>query len=507
MRIGRFGRSWRTVFVPVYTCRQSRAVGQEHTSMITETESHYIGGGFRVAHSAARIPVINPATEEPFASVVDGDAADIDAAVRAADAAAERWAATAPAERAEHLRRLADAYEARVDEIAELVTRQNGTPISLSRAMQQQVPLNYRYFASLAESMVEEEPLKTSVGDAILQRQPVGVVGAITPWNGPQPLLAWKIGPALAAGCTAVIKPAPETSLDAFLFAEIAADAGIPAGVLNVVTGGRETGSALVEHPLVRKVAFTGSTVAGKAIAAACGQDLKRVTLELGGKSAAILLEDVDLDAFKPFVASACSPNTGQICRSLTRVLAPRSRYDEVVDAVSAAMSEIPMGDPTDPGNLFGPLVSERQRDRVESYLELGRQEGAKAVIGGGRPSALPRGFYVEPTVFRDVTNDMRIARDEIFGPVLVVIPYEDEEEAIAIANDSEYGLGGGVFSPDRERATAVARRVVTGTIGVNSASFPMEAPFGGVKNSGMGRELGPSSLDPYLELKTIFRS
>lgn len=475
--------------------------------MVTNHESHYVGGEYRAAHSAETISVVNPSTEEFFASIVDGDSSDIDAAVQVADAAGVTWAATPPSERAASLRRLADTYEGRIDEIAALVTRQNGTPISVSRAMQQQVPRYYRYFASLADTLVEEEPLETSIGDALLQRRPVGVVGAITPWNGPQPLLAWKIGPALAAGCTAVIKPAPETSLDAFLFAEIATEAGIPAGVVNVVTGGRETGTALVEHPLVRKIAFTGSTVAGKAIAETCGRDLKRVTLELGGKSAAILLEDVDLAAFKPFVATACSPNTGQICRSLTRVLAPRSRYDEVVDAVSAAMSEIPIGDPTDPANLFGPLVSERQRDRVESYLELGQREGAKVVVGGGRSTANDRGFYIEPTVFRDVTNDMRIAREEIFGPVLVVIAYENEDEAIAIANDSEYGLGGGVFSPDREHATAVARRIVTGTIGVNSASFPTEAPFGGVKNSGMGRELGPSSLEPYLELKTIFRS
>ncbi|MET7288830.1 aldehyde dehydrogenase [Streptomyces sp. NPDC005573] len=475
--------------------------------MVIKHESHYMDGAFRPARSAARISVVDPATEEAFASIVDGDPDDVDAAVRAAAAAGGAWAALGFAGRAAHLRRLADVYEKRTEEISALVTRQNGTPISVSRAMQSQVPANYRYFASLAEGMAEEEPLKTSVGDALVRREPVGVVGAITPWNGPQPLLAWKIGPALAAGCTVVIKPAPETSLDAFLFAEIVAEAGIPAGVVNVVTGGRETGAALVAHPLVRKIAFTGSTVAGKAIAAACGQDLKRVTLELGGKSAAILLEDVDLEAFKPFVATACSPNTGQICRSLTRVLAPRSRYDEVVDAVATAMSEIPLGDPADPANLFGPLVSARQRERVESYLELGRQEGAEAVVGGGRPAAHPRGYYVEPTVFRDVTNDMRIAREEIFGPVLVVIPYEDEEEAIAIANDSEYGLGGGVFSRDREHATEVARRIVTGTIGVNSSSFPMEAPFGGVKNSGMGRELGPGSLDPYLEQKTIFRS
>ncbi|GHE83568.1 aldehyde dehydrogenase [Amycolatopsis deserti] len=473
---------------------------------MSEHHGHHIGGAYVPARSPERIQVVNPATEEAFASIADGSASAVDDAVQVAAAAGADWAATPPAERAMVLRRLADVFEKRAEEVSALVTRQNGTPISVSRAMQQQVPLNYRYFASLADALVEEEPVAVSVGDAFVRREPVGVVGAITPWNGPQPLLAWKIGPALAAGCTAVVKPAPETTLDAFLFAEIASEAGVPAGVLNVVAGGRGTGAALVEHPLVRKIAFTGSTVAGRAIAESCGRNLKRVTLELGGKSAAILLEDVDLDAFKPFVATACSPNTGQVCRSLTRVLAPRARYDEVVDAVSSAMTDIPLGDPTDPANLFGPLVSARQRERVESYVELGRQEGAKVVVGGGRPASLPRGYYVEPTVFRDVTNDMRIAREEIFGPVVVVIPYADEAEAVAIANDSEYGLGGGVFSPDRSRATDLARRVATGTIGVNSASFPMEAPFGGVKNSGLGRELGPGALDPYLELKTIFR-
>ncbi|MFD5179664.1 aldehyde dehydrogenase [Nocardia sp. NPDC058379] len=474
--------------------------------MVTEHDSHYIDGGFRTAHATDRLPVVDPATEEAFAAIPDGDADDVDRAVRAAATAQRAWAATTPGERADFLRGLADAFEDRSEEIAQLVTRQNGTPISVSRAMQQMVPRNYRYFASLADTLRTETPVSTSVGDALVRREPVGVVGAIVPWNGPQPLTAWKIGPALAAGCAVVIKPAPETTLDAFLLAELAEQAGAPAGVVNVVAGGRETGAALVEHALVRKISFTGSTAAGKAIAASCGRDLKRVTLELGGKSAAILLDDVDLDAFAPFVASACAPNTGQTCRALTRVLAPRSRYDEVVDAVSAALTALPLGDPTDPGNFFGPLVSARQRERVESYLDLGRAEGARIVVGGGRPAGFDRGFYVEPTVFGDVTNDMRIAREEIFGPVVVVIAYDGEDEAIAIANDSDYGLGGGVFSTDRSRATEVARRVETGTIGVNSASFPMEAPFGGVKNSGIGRELGPGSLDPYLESKTIFR-
>ncbi|MEU3528713.1 aldehyde dehydrogenase [Streptomyces sp. NPDC038707] len=474
--------------------------------MLNEHDAHFIGGRWQKARSAHRLPVVDPATEETFASIADGDAADVHAAVSAATDAAGEWANTAPSVRAESLRRLADAFEARIDEISATVTRQNGTPISIAKAMQSQVPKNYRYFASLADSLVTERQMRTASGDALVRHEPVGVVGAIIPWNGPQPLLAWKLGPALAAGCTAVVKPAQETSLDAYLFAELLADAGIPDGVVNIVTGGRETGAALVDHPLVRKIAFTGSTAAGQAIAAACARDFKRVTLELGGKSAGILLDDVDLDAFRPFVYSACAPNTGQTCRALTRVLAPRSRYGEVVDMLGETLAAIPLGDPTDPATLFGPLVSQRQRERVESYIELGRKEGAGLVLGGGRPAGLDRGYYVEPTLFRDVDNSMRIAREEIFGPVVVVIPYATEDEAIAIANDSEFGLGGGVFSPDRERATAVARRIVTGTVGVNTASFPMEAPFGGVKKSGIGRELGPTALDAYLETKTIFR-
>ncbi|MGW4124808.1 aldehyde dehydrogenase [Nocardia sp. NPDC004711] len=472
--------------------------------MSRDIDTHYIHGRHQQAHSTEVLPVVNPATEQVIGSIPDGDRTDVDAAVQSAHRAGPGWAAVPAVERAAVLRRFADAFEARKDEIAALITSQNGTPIRVSRAMQRAVPQYYRYFATLGENLADEVSLTSSVGPVRLQRTPVGVVGAITPWNGPQPLLSWKLGPALAAGCTVVVKPAPETSLDAFLIAEMATEAGVPDGVINVVSGGRRAGAALVEHSLVRKVAFTGSTDAGRAIAEICGRDLKPVTLELGGKSAAILLDDVDLDEFKPFVATACSPNTGQVCSSLTRVLAPASRYDEVVEGVSAALSAIPIGDPTDRANIFGPLVSERHRDRVESYIRLGLEEGATLVSGGGRPAAFSRGYYVEPTVFRDVTNSMRIAREEIFGPVLVVIPYRDVDDAISIANDSEYGLGGGVFSRDEHRATEVARRVITGTIGVNSAAVPVEAPFGGVKNSGLGRELGPDALNPYLETKTI---
>jgi aldehyde dehydrogenase (NAD+) len=435
---------------------------------------------------------------------------DVDRAVQAAQTAfgESGWPDLAPSVRAGYLRKLADALERRGDDIARLVTRQNGMPISISAANHGcRLADFYRYFAGLADRLVPEEIRPGTGGYAVVRREPVGVCGLIPAWNGPQGLIAWKLGPALAAGCTAVVKPAPETSLDSYLLADAVTEAGIPAGVVNLITGGRETGQALVRHPQVAKIAFTGSTVAGRDIAGACAASFKRVTLELGGKSAAVLLEDVDLDAFIPFIGGACSPNTGQVCRALTRILAPRSRYDEVVAAVADTMASIPMGDPMDPTVFFGPLVSAKQRERVEGYVEIGRSEGAKVVTGGGRPAALPVGWYVEPTVFRDVDNRMRIAREEIFGPVLCVIPYDTEDDAVRIANDSEYGLGGGIFTRDADHGTDVARRITTGTVGVNTANLVIEAPFGGVKQSGVGRELGWEALDPYLEFKTIYRT
>jgi aldehyde dehydrogenase (NAD+) len=469
-----------------------------------------IGGALVAAHTGRRIPVINPATEEEFASIPDADEVDVDRAVRAAaeaQASAE-WRSLLASDRAALLRRLADGLEARADELGPLVTSQNGMPIARSGLFNALGPAaHYRYFAGLADGLVAEEHRNTQTGGALVRQEPVGVAAIIVPWNGPQGSIAWKLGPALAAGCAAVVKPAPETSLDAFVLAEVIAEAGIPPGVVNIITGGRETGALLVAHPLVRKVSFTGSTAAGRAVAAACAADFKRVTLELGGKSAAILLDDADLDAFRPLVASACSPLSGQVCRALTRILAPRSRYEEVTDAVATAMAEIPTGDPQDPGTIFGPLVAERQRSRVEGYISLGQEEGAKVVTGGGRPAGLDRGWYVEPTVLRDVDNAMRVAQEEIFGPVLVVIPYEDDEDALRLANASTYGLGGGVFTRDVDRGLGLARRFESGTVGVNEYVLPVDVPFGGIKNSGIGRELGPGSLTPYLETKTIYLS
>jgi aldehyde dehydrogenase (NAD+) len=468
----------------------------------------FVNGSFVDPYSTGRIDVINPATEKSIGTIVDGDDRDVDRAVRAAHEAFlhSGWRELRPSERAQYIRALADALEQRSEEMATLVASENGMPITIARAGHgPRLTAYYRYFADLADALETETAVATANGHALVRRQPLGVVAAITAWNGPQGLVAWKLGPALAAGCTVVIKPAPETSLDARLLAEAVLQAGIPDGVVNIVTGGRETGAALVTHPLVAKIAFTGSSAAGRVIAQSAGAGLKHVSLELGGKSAAILLDDFDLGAFAPFVTSACSPLTGQTCRALTRILAPRSRYDDVVSLVADTMSGVRTGDPMDPATVFGPLVAERQRDRVEGYIRLGVEEGAKIVIGGGRPRELPVGYYIEPTVFTNVDNGMRLAREEIFGPVLVVMPYSGEQEAIRIANDSEYGLGGGVFTADTARGTDIARQVETGSIGINSFSMPMEAPFGGVKASGLGRELGAGSVLAYTETKTIF--
>ena len=469
----------------------------------------FIGGDFRRAHAISRIPVVNPATEERFAAIPDADPVDVDAAVRSADEAfrTSGWAELAPLERAPYIRRLADILESRKDELGRLVTAENGSLLATSAWAQGVATAGYyRYFASLADELEVETASSARASGTVVRREPVGVAALIVPWNGPQGAIAWKLGPALAAGCTAVVKPAPETSLNAYLLAEAVIAAGIPAGVVNIITGGRATGGNLVSHPLVNKVGFTGSTAAGRHVALACAESFKRVTLELGGKSAAILLDDVDLAAFAPFVASACAPFSGQVCRALTRVLAPRARYDEVVDVVVEALGSLTVGDPTDARTQLGPLVSARQRERVEGYIASGLDEGATLALGGGRPHGLERGFYVEPTVFRGADNAMRIAQEEIFGPVLTVIAYDDDDDAVRIANDSAYGLGGAVFTPDTERGFGIARRIASGSVGVNHYALAVDAPFGGVKHSGIGRELGPGALDAYLETKSIYQ-
>jgi aldehyde dehydrogenase (NAD+) len=469
----------------------------------------YIGGQWAVPASAERIGVTEAATEEHLGSVPAGTERDIDAAVGAARKAfddPEGWATWSPARRGDVLERFAVALEARGAETARRVSVQNGMPLWLAQSFEAGFPaLLLRYYAGLVAAGQEEVRAGMLGKKSLIRREPVGVVAAIVPWNVPQAISFLKLGPALAAGNTVVLKPAPETVLDAFLMAEAALEAGLPPGVLNVVPAGREVGAYLVGHPGVDKVSFTGSTAAGRAIAETCGRLLRPVTLELGGKSAAVILDDADLTAsMEPFFGATLL-NNGQICWLCTRVLAPRSRYDAVVETITALAQSLTIGDPLDPATKVGPLVSERQRDRVESYIAKGKADGGRITTGGRRPEGFGRGWFVEPTIFAGVDPKATIAQEEIFGPVLAVIPYTDEQEAVAIANDSEYGLGGSVWTADPERGASFARKVRTGTIGVNGYVNDPVAPFGGVKSSGMGRELGPEGLQPFQLLKTIY--
>ncbi|MER6002209.1 aldehyde dehydrogenase [Nonomuraea angiospora] len=468
----------------------------------------FIGGEWVAPAGTATIDIVSPHTEEVVGQVPDGTTADMDRAVAAARQAFDHgpWPRMTFAERAEVIGRLAAIYDERQGEMAQLITEEMGSPITFSNLAQAPQPLGMlQYYAELGKTFEQEEQRPGLFGPITVRREPVGVVAAVVPWNVPQFVTMTKVAPALLAGCTIVLKPAPETPLDAYLLAEWAIEAGIPAGVLNIVAAGREVGEHLISHPGVDKVAFTGSTAAGRRIAAICGEQLKRVSLELGGKSAAIVLDDADLAASMGFLSIASLMNNGQACVAQTRILASRNRYDEVVDAVANMVNSQPVGDPADPATGIGPLVAKRQQDRVEGYIRIGMDEGAKVVVGGlDRP--YDRGWYVSPTVFSGVTNEMRIAREEIFGPVLAVIPYEDEADAVRIANDSDYGLAGSVWTADAEHGMDVARQVRTGTYGVNCFMLETNAPFGGYKASGIGRELGPEGLSGYLEYKTIAR-
>ncbi|TPG36479.1 aldehyde dehydrogenase [Mycolicibacterium hodleri] len=470
----------------------------------------YIGGAWSAPAGTDVIEVRSPITEERIGVVPRGNEADVDAAVAAARAAfddPEGWGNWPAARRAEILERFAAELEARGEETARRVTLQNGMPIWLAQQFEAGFPpLLLRYYSGLVTAADGEEIRQGMLGGtALVSKQPVGVVAAIVPWNVPQAITFLKLAPALAAGCTIVLKPAEETVLDAFLVAEAAAAAGLPPGVLNVVPGGREVGAYLVEHPGVDKVSFTGSTAAGRWIAEACGRLLRPVTLELGGKSAAVVLDDVDLAASMEAFFGATLLNNGQICWLNTRILAPRSRYGEIVDAISDLAKSLTIGDPLDPNTKIGPLVSERQRERVEGYIAKGKSEGGRITAGGTRPAGFDRGWFLEPTIFADVDNSATISREEIFGPVLSVIPYADDAEAVAIANDSIYGLGGSVWSSDPDRAANIARRVRSGTVGVNHYVNDPVAPFGGIKQSGLGRELGPEGLSPFQVHKTIY--
>lgn len=470
----------------------------------------FIGGKWVTPQGIGRIEVINPTTEQVIASVPDGTEADLDLAVAAAREAFDHgpWPRMAPAERGAVLKKVADLLAAEMSEMAELITTEMGAPLLFSHMGQVAAPMMVlNYYAELAATFKFDE-VRAGVlgGDVLVTKEAVGVVGAITPWNVPLFLAVGKLAPALAAGCTVVLKPAPETPLDAFRLAELFEAAGLPEGVLSVVPAGREVAEYLVRHPQIDKISFTGSTIAGKKIGALCGESLKRFTLELGGKSAAIICDDADLAVSIETLLPNALMNNGQACIAQTRILAPTARYDEVVDALCTAISEKwIVGDPMQMETGIGPLLAARQRDRVEGYIAKGREQGATVALGGGRPAGFDTGYYVEPTVFTGVKNDMVIAQEEIFGPVLSVIAYDSDAQAIAIANDSDFGLCGSVWTSDNARGLEIARQVRTGTYMVNSGMpFDFATPFGGFKNSGMGREFGPEGLEAFLEFKSI---
>jgi len=469
----------------------------------------FIGGEWVAPHGTATIEVISPSTEEVVARVPDATEADVDAAVAAARQAFERgpWREMAPSDRGAILTKVADAITAEMADMAETISTEMGSPVSWAQLGQVLAPtMVFNYYAGLASTFAFDE-IRAGVlnPEVLVTKEPVGVVGAIAPWNVPLFIASAKLAPALVAGCTVVFKPAPETPLDAFRLAEIFTDAGLPPGVLSVIPAGREVGEHLVTHPGVDKVSFTGSSAAGRRIGGLCGERLKRCTLELGGKSAAIILDDADLTTTLSSLLPNAMMNNGQACIAQTRILAPRSRYDEVVDALVEQVRAMPVGDPLDPATEVGPLVASRQRDRVEGYLRSGEEQGAKVAIGGGRPAGLDRGFYVEPTVFTGVDNSMKIAQEEIFGPVLVVIPYDADADAVSIANDSDYGLCGSVWTGDNDRGLGIARQVRTGTYMLNTpVPIDFATPFGGYKSSGIGREFGPEGLEIFLEKKSI---
>ncbi|HEY4397726.1 MAG TPA: aldehyde dehydrogenase [Acidimicrobiia bacterium] len=474
-----------------------------------EHQRLFIGGEWVEPAGTGTIDVISPHSEELVGRVPEGTAADIDRAVAAARDAFDNgeWPRLSPEARIAAVQKFSEIYAAHIPDMAAVVTEEMGSPITFSNLAQSPAPwMMLNTFLQIAAEYPWEERRQGVLGsDVIVRREPAGVVGAIVPWNVPQFVIMSKLAPALIAGCTIVVKPSPETPLDAFLMADLLDEAGIPKGVVSVIPAGREVGEHLVRHPGVDKIAFTGSTAAGRRIASICGEQLKRVSLELGGKSAAIILDDADLAATVEGLKFASLMNNGQACVAQTRILASRDRYDEVVDALSGMVGALAVGDPQDEATEVGPLVAERQQERVEKYIAVGQEEGAKVAVGGnGRPSGLEKGWYVKPTVFSGVDNSMRIAREEIFGPVLAVIPYSDTEDAVRIANDSDYGLAGSVWTGDIDQGLDIARRVRTGTYGVNQYTMDFIAPFGGYKGSGLGREFGVEGLSHYVELKSI---
>ena len=463
----------------------------------------YIDGGWVPSAGRGTIDVINSTTEEVMGTVPDGTPEDVDRAVAAAKAAFPEWAATSREERGKYLQRITEGLGVRMQEIATTIAGEVGMPLNLSMMIQAGLPT--MTFGSMAQ-ICDTFPFEEQLGSSLIVRDPVGVVGAITPWNYPLHQIAAKVAPALAAGCTVVLKPSEVAPLNAFILAEIIDEIGLPAGVFNLVTGvGAVVGEAIAAHPDVDMVSFTGSTRAGRRVSELASQTVKRVALELGGKSPNVILDDADLQQAVTDGVGKCFLNSGQTCSALTRMIVPRSKLAEVeAIAVKAAEAYTP-GDPFGGNARLGPLVSDVQRTRVRGYIQKGIDEGAKLLTGGAEaPEGLDTGYFVRPTVFSEVTPKMTIAQEEIFGPVLAILPYDTEEEAVAIANDSIYGLAGGVWSGDAERAKKVARQLRTGQVEVNGGSFNPMAPFGGFKQSGNGRELGKFGLEEFLEVKSL---
>ena len=468
----------------------------------------YIGGQWVDASDREMLDVVDSSTGQVIGQVPAGTPADAEKAIQAAHAAFEGWSQTPVEERAALLERISRGLNARQAEIATLITQEVGMPYLHANLIQ--VGLPAATFASMAEE-IRRYPFEKRLTSSVLLREPVGVVAAITPWNYPLHQIAAKVAPALAAGCTVVLKPSEVAPLNAFVLAEIMEEAGVPAGVFNLVTGtGPVVGEVLASHPLVDMVSFTGSTAAGRRVSELAARTVKRVALELGGKSPYIILDDADLtgDALVQAIVSGvqgCYLNSGQTCSALTRMLVPRSRLPEVEAVVQGVVSQVKVGHPLAEGTTLGPLVSDVQRERVRGYIRKGMEEGAKLIAGGpDAPEGLEQGFFVRPTVFSEVTPDMTIAREEIFGPVLVIQPYDDEEDAIRIANDTDYGLAGGVWASDPERAVQVAKRIRTGQVSINGGAFNPVAPFGGYKQSGNGREFGRLGLEEFMEVKAL---
>jgi len=479
------------------------AVGLPGDRKVSDRPAHFIAGKWLQPAQGQSATILNPATEERLATVPVGTTADASQAIIAARSALAKWSALPPSDRARYLERLRLALSRRQEEVAQTIALEVGSPIRIARRIQAALPVTV--LASYVELLRTFE-FEEQVGSSRVFKQPVGVVVAVTPWNYPLHQAVAKVAPALAAGCTVVLKPSLQAPLSAFLLADSALEADLPAGVLNLVSGsGATLGEVLATHPEVDMVSFTGSSAAGAEVAQHAARSFKKLTLELGGKSANLILPDADLQrAVKVGVANAFL-NNGQTCNAWTRMLVQRKQVPDVLEIARASAESMVVGDPLDEGTRLGPVISAQQRDRVRGYIRDGISGGAHLLTGGQEvPDGLDRGFYLRPTIFSEVASNMKIAREEVFGPVLCILSYEDEDEAVEIANDSQYGLGGAVWSSDQEKAIALARRLRTGQVDINGAAFNPEAPFGGFKQSGSGRELGRYGLEEFLQTTSL---